>query len=72
MKGKILYSHATKFNGADGSEVVGFQTGVVYNDEFGIDRCREIWTRHIYEKGSEANVVYSRKKNKYYLFDIES
>ena len=44
MIAKVLYSHESKFKAPDDSEVCGYQTGVLYNDQFGKDRCREIWT----------------------------
>lgn len=72
MNAKVLYSHESKFNAPDGTEIHGFQTGVLYNDQYGKDRCREIWTRESFVKGSEANVIFSQKKRKFYLFKIEN
>lgn len=72
MIAKVLYSHESKFKAPDDSEVCGYQTGVLYNDQFGKDRCREIWTHVQFAKGCEGNVIYSQKKRKFYLFKIES
>lgn len=71
MVAKVLYSHESKFVASDGSEISGFRTGVLYNDQSGKDRCREIWTREKFEKGCEGNVVFSAKKRKFYLFPSE-
>ena len=41
MIAKVLYSHESKFKAPDDSEVCGYQTGVLYNDQFGKDRFRK-------------------------------
>lgn len=68
MIAKVLYCHKTEFTGKDGEVVTGYQVGVTYNDRDKKMRCREIWGRDEFDPEEIAELVYSRNKQKWYLF----
>lgn len=70
MIAKVLYCHKTEFTGKDGTVVTGYQVGVTYNDRDKKMRCREIWGREEFESEEIAELVFSRNKQKWYLFKV--
>lgn len=71
MIGKVLYSYQSSFKGHDGSIVNGFKTGVLYRNFFDKPECREFWSRDHYSVDDPCRVVFSKTKDKWFVFPPE-